>query len=249
MTHDSATFPRDLFQGRHVLVVGGTSGIGDAIARAFARHGAQVLATGATQDEVHGARAAPTLDSLTFEVLDVSRRDAVEACLKNRPIDVLVNCAGLTRREHEYDPDVFSQVIDVNLVGMMRVCHAARAALRERTGAIVNIASMLSFFGSGVVPAYAASKGGVAQLTKSLAIGYAADRIRVNAIAPGYIETRLTGTLQQDARGSATVIARTPMGRWGRPGDVAQVALFLASPAASFMTGAIIPVDGGYLVG
>jgi NAD(P)-dependent dehydrogenase (short-subunit alcohol dehydrogenase family) len=128
------------------------------------------------------------------------------------------------------------------------VCTATRERLKARRGCIVNTASMLSFFGGGLVPGYAASKGGVAQLTKSLAIAYAEDGIRVNALAPGWIATRLTGALQADPARSDPILARTPLKRWGRPEDIAGPALFLASPAAGFVTGVILPVDGGYLV-
>jgi len=129
----------------------------------------------------------------------------------------------------------------------MRMCTLARPRL-VRGGSIINIASMLSFFGGGLAPGYAASKGGVAQLTKSLAIAYAPDGIRVNAIAPGWIETPLTQALRDDPARTGAVIARTPMGRWGKPHDITGPALFLASSLAGFVTGAILPVDGGYLV-
>jgi NAD(P)-dependent dehydrogenase (short-subunit alcohol dehydrogenase family) len=129
----------------------------------------------------------------------------------------------------------------------MRACTLARSALAATRGAIVNTASMLSFFGGGLVPAYAASKGGIAQLTKSLAIAYAADGIRVNAIAPGWVDTPLTQTLRADPARDAAILARTPLGRWAVPADIAGAALFLCSPAAGFMTGAVVPVDGGYL--
>jgi NAD(P)-dependent dehydrogenase (short-subunit alcohol dehydrogenase family) len=130
----------------------------------------------------------------------------------------------------------------------MRACSAARGLMRTSRGTIVNTASMLSFFGGGLVPAYSASKGGVAQLTKSLALAYAQDGIRVNAVAPGWIATPLTQALQDDDGRSRAILERTPLGRWGEPDDVAQAVVFLCSPAAAFITGTIVPVDGGYLV-
>ena len=164
------------------------------------------------------------------------------------PLDVVVNCAGVIRRGAEHDPVAFADTVDINLNGTMRVCAAARPALAARRGCIINTASMLSFFGGGLVPGYSASKGGVAQLTKSLAIAYAADGIRVNAVAPGWIATPLTQALQDDAARSQQILARTPLGRWGTPADVAGPVLFLASAAAQFVTGVVLPVDGGYLI-
>ena len=234
---------------RKVLVTGATSGIGGGIAAAFAQQGDEVIATGATDGEVAAARdVTKRLPGLSVLQLDVRDGEAVSALLHSLgDIDVVVNCAGIIRRGAEHDPVAFAETIDINLTGTMRVCTAARPGLKARAGCIVNTASMLSFFGGGLVPGYSASKGGVAQLTKSLAIAYAADGIRVNAVAPGWIATPLTQALQDDPARSAPILARTPMGRWGTPEDIAGPVLFLASPAARFVTGIVLPVDGGYL--
>ncbi|HEX2529662.1 MAG TPA: SDR family oxidoreductase [Geminicoccus sp.] len=242
----SETFRPDLFDGCHVLVTGGTSGIGKAIARAFLRHGATVTATGAVHAEVEAAGA--DLPGAARHVLDVRDGNAIAGLVDGLSrLDVLVNCAGVIRRHAELEPDVFAEVIDINLTGTMRMCDAVRSLLAASGGCIVNTASMLSFFGGGLVPGYSASKGGVAQLTKSLAIAYAAEGIRVNAIAPGWIETPLTSGIQDDPTRYQAIRDRTALKRWGTPADLSGAVLFLASPAAAYVTATILPVDGGYL--
>ncbi len=238
-----------LFEGRQVLVSGGTSGIGAAICEAFVALGADVFATGVTEAEIAAAKSRPEMKGVHFATLDVRDRPAVDALVAGLPrLDHVVNCAGVIRRNDELDPDVFADVVDINLNGSMRVCAAARPRLAETGGTIVNTASMLSFFGGGLVPGYSASKGGIAQLTKSLAIAYAADGIRVNAIAPGWIATPLTKGLRENPERNAAILARTPLNRWGEPAELAGGVLYLSSPLASFVTGSVLVIDGGYLI-
>lgn len=246
---DTVDWARGWLKGRTVLVTGGTGGIGGAIAECFRDAGAWVHATGATEAECAKARSIDASHSVCYGVLDVRSNDAVRAFVGALgDLDVVVNCAGIIRRGQERDPDVFDTVVDINLNGTMRVCEASLDRLAANGGCIINIASMLSFFGGGLVPAYSASKGGIAQLTKSLAIAYAPRGVRVNAIAPGWIATPLTQALQDDPARAGPIMARTPMARWGTPEDLQGIALFLASPHASFMTGTVIPVDGGYAI-
>ncbi|MEO7382434.1 MAG: SDR family oxidoreductase, partial [Paracoccaceae bacterium] len=188
-------WPVGCFEGCSVLVVGGTSGIGEGVALAFAAEGADVTVTGATPREVAAAQAA--MPGITAAALDLQSTAEVAALVGTLDrLDHVVNCAGIIRRGEELDPDVFARVIDINLTGAMRVCAATRPLLARQGGTITNTASMLSYFGGALVPGYAASKGGIVQLTKSLALAYAPDSIRVNAVAPGWIATPLTQDLQ-----------------------------------------------------
>jgi|SRR5882757_218552 len=229
---------------KQALITGGARGIGFGIAEAMLAAGYGVTITGLTADEV---AAVPEHDNLNAVPLDVTSDGDVGACIARLSrLDALVNCAGMVLRDgKEFTIAGFQKVIDVNLTGTMRMCMAAKPLLDRSGGAIVNIASVWSFFGGPLVPAYTASKGGVVQLTKSLAVAWA-PAIRVNAIAPGWIETDLTKAAQADKARSDAIVSRTPFGRWGQPGDIGGAAVFLCSEAAGFITGTVLPVDGGY---
>lgn len=233
------------FSDATVLVIGASkAGIGAAIARAFQDAGATVTITGAEPEPAAEDRAR-----FAYHQLDVTDAAAVTALAAATPtLDILVNCAAITARGEEMAPAFFSHVVDVNLHGTFRTAEAFHRHLQARQGSLINIASMYAMFGSPRNPAYGASKAAVVQLTKSLAIAWAADGIRVNAVAPGFIVTEQSARSRTDPAHVAAVALRTPMGRWGQPDDIAGPVLFLASPLSGFMTGTCLAIDGGYSI-
>ena len=231
------------------VVIGGTGAIGAAIAENFLELGAEVVVTGAGQPDIDRCTLAPRA-GLRAEVLDITDDAAVRAFAgRFDRVDALVNCAGILRRDEEFDIDVFRQVIDVNLTGPMRCATAFREVLGKSRGCIVNIASMNAFAALPRLPAYCASKGGLVMLTRALAHAWAPEGIRVNAVAPGYIETPLNAAGRADADHYNRIAARTAQKRWGQPRDVAGSVVFLCMPAAEYVTGSVAMVDGGFLAG
>jgi len=223
------------------VITGGGSGIGRACAEKLAATGYRAVCCGLDQETDWPA-------NLEFVRLDVTDETAVDAfAARFERVSALVNCAGMILHEaREFTPAGFRRVIDVNLTGTQLVTVALRPALAAAHGSVVNLASMWSFFGSPRNPAYAASKGAVVQITRSHAVAFAPQRIRVNAVAPGWIDTRLAAGAISNPERSAAIMARIPLGRWGTPADVADVVAFLHSNDARYITGAVLPIDGGY---
>jgi NAD(P)-dependent dehydrogenase (short-subunit alcohol dehydrogenase family) len=249
MSASTATFD---FAGAHVLVTGGTSGIGAAVAAAYRAAGATVTITGTRPDAAHYGAATAGYRYLPFDAGD--SRQAATLADQFAALDILVNNAGTAMPEgrDESDPDVFAKAVDINLLGAYRLAHACRPLLaRSRLpggASVIGMASLTSLFGNGLVPGYGAAKAGLVQLTKSLAIAWAPQGIRVNAVAPGLIDTPLTRSHLADPAALAPWLARTPLGRTGSPTDVAGSVMFLTSAAACYITGQTLVVDGGYSV-
>jgi 2-deoxy-D-gluconate 3-dehydrogenase len=245
--------------GKVAVVTGGNGGIGLGMARGLAAAGAAVVVAGRDASKNSAAVAALTATgarAIGVQV-DVRRKESCQAMIDAATgafdrVDVLVNNAGINIRKQpeEYSVEEWHTVIDSNLSSAFLCCQAAYPAMvRAGGGKIVNIGSMMSIFGAPFTAAYAASKGGLVQLTRALATAWARHNIQVNAVLPGWIDTDLTRTAREQVAGlNDRVVARTPAARWGTPEDLAGIAVFLASPASDFITGTAIPVDGGYSV-
>ncbi len=246
-------------KGKVALVTGGNGGIGLGMAEGLARAGARVvIAARNAEKSAVAVDALKALGSDAFalaaDVTDEASVTALFAQLAERcgRLDILVNNAGTNVRKpvHQLALAEWHQVMDTNLTSAFLCCRAAHPQFKAAGGGkVINIGSMMSIFGASFAPAYGASKGGIVQLTKSLAAAWAADNVQVNAVLPGWIKTALTDGARAEVPGlNERVIARTAAGRWGQPEDLAGIAVFLASAASDFITGTAIPVDGGYSI-
>lgn len=235
-----------------VLVVGGAGDIGAAITRVFLDAGCDVIATGIDERALKASALQPH-PRLRLAPLDVTDDAQIARFVAELgPLQTLVNCAGILFRHKEYEVETFQRVLDVNLTGTFRLCNACKpllAADPQQRGAIINIASMNASVALPWIPAYCASKGGVVMLTKSLALAWAQEGVRVNAVAPGYVETAINAEGRSDAAHYERIRARIPQGRWAQPDDIGASVVFLASPAARYITGTVLAVDGGFLAG
>ncbi|HTQ33172.1 MAG TPA: glucose 1-dehydrogenase [Stellaceae bacterium] len=243
--------------GKVAIVTGGNGGIGLGMARGLAQAGAGVVIAARNADK--SAAAVAELEGFgvksAFIALDVANPESCRALIATvverfGRLDILVNNAGMSIRKppETYELVEWLQVINTNLNGVFVLCQAAYAPFkRQGGGKIINIGSMMSIFGGAYAAPYSTSKGGIVQLSKSLGTAWAKDNIQVNAVLPGWIDTELTRDARAQVKGlNERVLARTPAGRWGVPDDLSGIAVFLASAASNFVTGAAIPVDGGY---
>ena len=237
-------FRKDLFAGQVAVVTGGTSGIGAGAACYLAEHGARVYAVGLNSEATTFPRE---LDIEVHEV-DVTNDEHLTSLFAElERLDILVPAAGISLGDRELEWESFNRVLSIQLQAVYRTLNLGHDLLARNGGSVITIASMYTFFGGGNRVAYSAAKGAVAQLTKSLAEAWAPESIRVNAVAPGWIDTPLLATIKEQTIRDR-LLSRTPMARFGQPEEIGQVIAFLASDAASFVTGTIVPVDGGYLV-
>jgi NAD(P)-dependent dehydrogenase (short-subunit alcohol dehydrogenase family) len=241
------------FDGAHVLVTGGTSGLGAAIAKAFVENGAQVTITGTRS----GAKDYDEdLTAYTYRQLDIENTDSIDKLAGDIPrLDILINNGGISLASlglSEWEPDIFDRAVRMHLTGVYRLSAALVGKLEKSTrkggAAIVGIGSMSSIFGVEVVPGYGAAKTGLIGLTRVMAVAWGRRNIRANAVAVSFIPTRMSAKAAEDSKFTAPKIARTPLGRLGTPEDVAGPVLFLAGPAAAFVTGQYFAIDGGYSI-
>ena len=242
--------------GRVAVITGGNGGIGLGMAKGMAAAGATIVVAG--RDAAKNSAAVKELKNAGAEAsaipVDVLKEESCRALIDQTVkahgrLDILVNNAGMSIRKQpeQYTLAEWHTVLDSNLTSAFLCSHAAYPALKQRGGKIINIGSMMSIFGAPFATAYAASKGGMVQMTKSMATAWAKDNIQVNAILPGWIDTALTRRAREQVQGlHDSVLKRTPAARWGMPDDFAGIAVFLAAPASDFVTGATIAVDGGY---
>ncbi len=226
------------------IITGGGTGLGQATARQLLADGFQVRALGMDVEE---EIAHPGYSFTRFDVTEETAISALAADFEG--VEALINAAGIILHEgKEFGNDGFQKVMEVNLRGTQLMSFAFERALKARRGAIVNFASMWSIFGSGRNPAYSASKGAVESLTRSLAVAWGSDGVRVNAVAPGWIRTRLSVNAMTTPERAGPILGRIPANRWGEPVEVASAVGFLVSPAASYINGVVLPVDGGYSI-
>lgn len=224
------------------IITGGGTGIGLATSRHLLAQGWRVIAGGIDHED-------DLPEGLEFHRTDVTSAEDLAALMARADqIDALVNCAGIIRQMREWQAEEFNAVLNVNLTASLAAATAARDKLVASGGSIVNLASMWSWFGSARSPAYAASKGAIVALTRSIAVAWGPEGVRCNAIAPGWINTRMGAGAKNDPAREPGITARIPLGRWGEPDEIAEVIGFLVSPAARYVNGALLPVDGGYSI-
>ena len=241
--------------GKKALVTGSSKGIGAAIAQALAQAGADIVLVGRTTESLDSINSAIVNTGRKVEIVlcDVSSPESLNeafASIAELNVDILINNAGSISRAPAAETDMqdWNRIIDTNLNSVFQISQACgRAMIAKGSGTIINIASLLSFQGGINVPAYTASKHGVAGITKALANEWGSRGVTVNGIAPGYIATDNTAALRADTDRNASILARIPIGRWGNPDDIASVAVFLASPAARYINGEVLTVDGGWM--